>query len=280
MERLEKLMQESPNTLLCHYTTLSGLIGIVDSKCIWASSMHYLNDSAELKHAFSLIQAWLELHLKHERGPCNDLYGALLEALPLFSEFQIFVCSFSALGDTLSQWRGYCPNGIGCSIGFSPDMIKRQSSKQGFRLLRCVYDVDEQKAICEEVLTRACKIANEEKREELRRSAVVDNFFPSFMQIAAAIKNASFAEEQEWRLIGGPFAIEHPQIRFRAGKYAVIPYFEFELAAKSEILQFEQVLVGPNPDPAMSKQSVEYLLKCRNVRCNRIDGYKGTYRGW
>jgi hypothetical protein len=42
----------------------------------------------------------------------------------LFSDLEkidrtnVCVCSFSEKGDLLSQWRGYCPQGVGYSIGF------------------------------------------------------------------------------------------------------------------------------------------------------------------
>lgn len=39
----------SPPPILHHYTTQEGLLGIVESKSIWATNIYYLNDAAEYK---------------------------------------------------------------------------------------------------------------------------------------------------------------------------------------------------------------------------------------
>ena len=101
------------------------------------------------------------------------------------------------------------------------------------------------------------------------------------MQVAPALENPSFEEEREWRLVRGP--LDGPdvgEVRFRPGKYAVIPYREFTLAEKGDPLELEEIIIGPNPDPQQARGSVEYLLKSRNVRCRAIVEYSGTYRNW
>ena len=60
MEEIRKLtgqlFGDTPKGLLYHYTTLTGLLGIVGSKKLWASDIRYMNDSAELKHSADLIR--------------------------------------------------------------------------------------------------------------------------------------------------------------------------------------------------------------------------------
>ena len=52
MVKVEKV---EPNTKsvssLCHYTNLAGLIGILESKQLWASNVAFLNDREELLKA-------------------------------------------------------------------------------------------------------------------------------------------------------------------------------------------------------------------------------------
>jgi len=240
--------------------------------------MQYSNDRTEFRHAVSLIRGLLELHLKMERGPWNDLYGALLDAVSLFSDFHINVGSFSEEGDLLSQWRGYCPKGIGFSLGFDPKTIERQAKEQNFRLMKCEYDERVQRNICEEIIAEACSAANHEIESARRNNAVVDGFISPFLRLAPTLKNISFNEEKEWRVIGGPFAADDPQICFRAGTFAVIPYYKFLLADGREPLRIADVVVGPNPESSLAKNSVEYLLKCHGVECKLVRESPGTYR--
>jgi hypothetical protein len=277
---IKMLQDQRPSDLIYHYTSAQGLIGIVETKCLWASSMQYSNDRAEFRHAASLICGLLQLRLEMERGPWNDLYGTLLGAIPSFSGFHINVGSFSEEGDLLSQWRGYCPKGIGFSLGFDPEIIERQAKKQGFKLMKCEYDPRVQREICDEIIAEACRLGNCETDSTARENAALDGFIPNFLQLAPTLKNVSFKEEKEWRIIGGPFSPNHPRISFRAGTSSVIPYYSFCLADETEPLPLKDVLVGPNPEPSLAKSSLEYLLKSRNVDCDLIRESPGTYRSW
>jgi len=51
----DSLYQEPFPSRLYHYTSLKGLLGILESGCIWASEVRYLNDSAEIAVAFRLM---------------------------------------------------------------------------------------------------------------------------------------------------------------------------------------------------------------------------------
>lgn len=52
----ESLYADTPKELLYHYTTISGLKGIVESQSLWASDVRYMNDSAELQYIISLLK--------------------------------------------------------------------------------------------------------------------------------------------------------------------------------------------------------------------------------
>ncbi|MEJ2699230.1 MAG: hypothetical protein P8Z70_06185, partial [Desulfuromonadales bacterium] len=113
-----------PRETLYHYTTLKGLLGIVESRTLWASDIRYMNDSAEMKHAADLIK--------------KDIARRIAEGHPnpkLLNQFQywighrivhghmLFSASFRSNGNLLSQWRGYSTHGKGVSVGFDPDQV-------------------------------------------------------------------------------------------------------------------------------------------------------------
>jgi hypothetical protein len=274
----------------------------VQSKCLRASGIHYLNDTAEFKHAASIVAALLEAPLRHERGPWNDLYGMLREHLPSYTDHVVFVGSFSEAKDKLSQWRAYCSPGGGFSIGFDPGVIERRARDQDFRLLKCEYDPEKQRAICGKMISEACESAHRKSDPATRETTLDDTFFGLFMVTAPALKNPSFEEEHEWRLVRGPFlrlrniytrpeeeddenfipqlVAKRDDLQFRPGKYAVIPYLNFALADEGARLEVEQIIVGPNPDTLQAKKSIEYFLNNQRVRCKSVDEYSGTYRNW
>jgi hypothetical protein len=48
------LENSDPAEILYHYTSQDGLIGMLNEKTIWASKIHYLNDSKEFALALEL----------------------------------------------------------------------------------------------------------------------------------------------------------------------------------------------------------------------------------
>ncbi len=93
-----------PPPVLYHYTTPSGFLGITETGTIWATGIHYLNDSQEFHHALSLFAS--ELRRRASESPDkNQFFEWLADSVKNIRELKIFVCSFSQDQDLLSQWR-------------------------------------------------------------------------------------------------------------------------------------------------------------------------------
>ena len=51
-----QLFENEPKATLYHYTSLQGLMGIIESRKLRASDVRYMNDSTELTYALNLLQ--------------------------------------------------------------------------------------------------------------------------------------------------------------------------------------------------------------------------------
>ena len=51
LARIDALVRDVPTTPLYHYTNPVGAHGIIEEKSLWATNIHYLNDSKEFGHA-------------------------------------------------------------------------------------------------------------------------------------------------------------------------------------------------------------------------------------
>jgi hypothetical protein len=93
---------------------------------------------------------------------------------------------------------------------------------------------------------------------------------------AGIFKDASFAEESEWRLISRPLSCTVPQYAYRPGKSTVTPYYRFPLA-QDEVghLKLKEIVVGPSPHPNLAERSVHSLL----VKHDLHDGALGEGEG-
>lgn len=94
MTVLDKLQHDSPLTALYHYTTSNGLLGILDSDTLWASKIHYLNDSTEFELALSLATQVLREKLKAKSSDPEKV-RCLLDNIPTISRINVCVASLS-----------------------------------------------------------------------------------------------------------------------------------------------------------------------------------------
>lgn len=151
-------MNLAPPPILYHYTSQAGLLGIIESKCIWATEIHYLNDSSEFQYFFDLVNEvgddLAEEIGRSKEGVSAGVVGRGIATLLSFSnvpgdimKFPYFVTSFTAQGDLLSQWRAYSREDIGYSIGFSSSKLEQMARVNRFRLVECTYDADRHRRI-------------------------------------------------------------------------------------------------------------------------------------
>jgi hypothetical protein len=191
---------------LYHYTTQEGLLAIIKTRQLWASKIQYLNDITEFRHGLMLIQRAL-----HERSPStvDSLTGSYLQQigdrLPRLADLNVFVVSFSEVGDLLSQWRAYGGAGVGYALGLESNRVANLAFHQGFALAACIYDLSEQEKKAKEFVAHQLeyfasvrpKFANESVDNAQQW---IVNLTSEFCQHAVALaplfKDAAFGEER------------------------------------------------------------------------------------
>jgi hypothetical protein len=144
--------EQSPPEILYHYTSQAGLLGIIESKCIWATEIRYLNDASEFQYFLDLVREVRAEFIDEANEPLigyspeqniiSDGISTLMSITTLFNtqvKFPYFVVSFTAQGDLLSQWRAYARDDIGFSIGFSHAKLEQLANRNKFWLVRCTY---------------------------------------------------------------------------------------------------------------------------------------------
>ncbi len=280
-DALDELTAVAPSGgLIFHYTSQQGLLGIIKDKALWLSSIRHLSDAKEFGYAVELARSKLNHRLQAERGPWNGYYGKVLERLDAIDAIQdlvLFVGSFSETADLLSQWRAYAPSGGGFSIGFEHEYLKTMANKQGLRIMKCIYDLREHEAILENLINRAGTLVKNGECEQ-----AVAGFFVGLLRVAPALKDASFYEEREWRVVSDVLNPSDAKPKFRVGKSMLIPYQEFKLAAGGQKMSVSRIIVGPTPHMSLSISSLAYLLSTStNVdQTYSIEHSRVPYRSW
>jgi hypothetical protein len=288
----DKIFARKPDKPIFHYTSQKGLLGIIKTKGLWLTHIYCLNDSTEITHAFNLMKSLIESYIESDALlEDRSLYIYLKELMEDVSKniqrFNLFVFSFSENGDLLSQWRGYCSSG-GYSIGFDYEVLEKflitgDDLPIEVELGKCIYEPSEHKQILTEILNKSVpelkRYIEIEQNPPIAlggkipkfpseyKDALAD-FLLSLLKIAPFIKNESFKEEQEWRLIAT--IADKYDVQFREGSKWIIPYYELALFKDDENLQFREVILGPTIDGNTAMQSLKRLLGALDIKCKVI----------
>jgi hypothetical protein len=226
--------------LLYHYTDQKGLLGILDSKSIWATHFRYLNDTSEGRIVFStaldelnsrvnsdamMLTFGMQPIKRSKKIECEDeeIFSQGVAMLTWVTSPDVFVTSFSEKGDSLSQWRAYSGRSGGYSIGFRLDYLREVGRNflggrsvalaQGAEaLLRCIYyNKREETALKDEVermvtayIGEAAEMAKLPMVEGIQGfrtpAALAIRHFLNLGTRSAITKDDGFREEAEWRL--------------------------------------------------------------------------------
>jgi hypothetical protein len=275
------------NKILFHYTSLEGLLGITSSKSqsIWATNILYLNDASELNYALKLLKDQIrdfQKELGNALMPRYRFFQRLMEFIEgenfvPSGRLGYYVCSFSQEEDLLSQWRGYCPKGTGVSLGFKFSKLKECAQRSGFLIKRCIYKENGQFDQLRKVINSTSDQISSIMTEEREKKLLLD-FILKFMKLAPIFKHPKFEAEREWRIIAGLKSEVTKSIEFRSGQSMIIPYIEIPLPRDGENLYINKIVIGPTHERELSKASIEYLLRSKNVKFDEVQCSTIPYR--
>lgn len=286
---------EEPPSILYHYTTQKGLLGIIKNREVWATDIFYLNDTMERKYAVDLT---LDM-IKWRQKLCSDnppkffastkepekksitpsfpyrysedwiehnMLDDLCYLIQRSKAFHIFVFSLSKKGNLLSQWRGYCPHG-GYSIGFNTSAFGKLMEKKGLRFVKCIYERNDQEEMIKNIIGNYVNDIRSKSDElsdsETMRTKLTVEHLVSFLAIAPELKSDSFKEEKEWRIVTVPLR-ETNFIKFREGKSTIIPYVKISIDDSGN-MPIEEVIISPISHEQLSKNAVKLLLSSNEI---------------
>lgn len=235
------LERELPRGLLYHYTTLDGLLGVIDRDCLWATNVRYFNDLEEFRDAFYRCYRDEFIKCLVPGAPEKTIRHLSDKLLPSEDRYETFLISFTddeavpqeqktKPGDRLSQWRAYSQGTGGFSLGFDHDSIMKCWEGCQFKraegsawIHRCIYSPEQKlKAVAElssdaftalktflnaqinEFIQTNNREPNDDERSELDKQCVIralSEAYADYFLHAARFKNEAFAEELEWRIV-------------------------------------------------------------------------------
>jgi hypothetical protein len=158
-------------------------------------------------------------------------------------------------------------------VGFTREWFTRVKETLGLSLSRCIYDPEDQQRLIQDAIDEFFATnANKEPAHWDRDRGYVDpdrpntfvvlrhagdDFATRLSLIAPLIKEKSFADEREWRLVA-PTVSAH-ELDHRPGRSMLIPYCNIPIGDDDKFDSIREIIVGPTPHPDLSAASVRSL---------------------
>jgi Protein of unknown function (DUF2971) len=251
--------------LLFHYTSIEGFLKIIQTGCIWATQINFLNDYTEGRMFLDALETELRKDaIVAEYSPV-DIAKNVRNAIEEFCWWKIprFSTSFcehlnadEIENGLLSQWRGYAEGGVALAfdkyklLEACANLTKETGWNHALRPVVYVRNIED--------ISKKLEPLNLEMNNVLEFANIVldgniDNIFEkkekfkplidALINIAPFIKHAGFEQEHEYRMTIAPDYFEKTErvrngiktgnwnhsdlsVKFRAGGGRISPYLE------------------------------------------------------
>lgn len=269
--------EADPPQRLWHYTSGAGARGIFTSGTLWAGHLGYMNDSSEFDHAVALsleISRRLRDQLEDHEAGLERWIKYLTDSPPESWKPNVFAVSLSESEDLLSQWRAYGTGGGGpFCIGLPSETLRQQTARtkvprSRWRLVRCIYDLQEQKTMLEELMRANLQWAAESDADphtETSRTGADLEFSALFAGVwgtAPIFKHPAFSEEREWRLVLGPVdPAKLSGVHWVERPHTLAPYVEFPLHEEGGHLDDVRWIAGPGPQQRLAGDALSHVAR-------------------
>lgn len=254
---------------LFHYTDTHGLMGIINSRSLWATDINFLNDSDEFHAGVKTLTAFCQteaLRTAQSTDPVMQAATRLYEILPgiiqnNLTNRDLYITSFSSQGDSLRQWMSYSPQNAGYCLVFDSERLLITRTRGNELKLRCrVETVDYEQGQFERLIAPSVLIDAIERRMKMEGAIekLTLEIANDLMFHCCAIKNGEFSDERETRLVVQSTMKRDHRTRHRARSGVIIPYIEYPI----ELSWIKRIIIGPNINMPLARRGLgDFLVK-------------------
>lgn len=226
---------------------------------LWASSLAYMNDPAELETgvavAVKLFKDEFDIDLRVKQGIIEKVQN------------DTYVTSLTPNVDCLPMWNMYGNNGHGVALGFDSTILTKSAN---VRLFKCLYNTTST------IRSFIKKWKNDEpdKIEKfLMKELSIDiSDYPLYLLLNLMLlsKDKGYSYEKEVRAI---MSSKEP-VKYRYGRGYIIPYKEYNLPAQA----LRKIWIGPSIDQETAYRSVRTYLDYLGLNHVQIETSLIPYR--
>lgn len=270
-----RIEQCDPNGLLYHYTSPSGLIGILNSQKVWLSDSDYLNDSSE---SYYFYEVYHEVDRKERESRKEENFRLNAGILPYFHSSQYnrsritserkpekrYIVSFSLDKDNLGLWNYYTKTqgSVGYTIGFSNSVLNTAlETEYDIVQGKVIYDYDVQINYLQELIDDYWRLY-QKLRHTYQRKYLFLKLERNVVLYSVFMKDSAFENEKEYRF--AVIEVGNTKLAdklFREVNGAFVPYITTPIDVKA----IREVGISPTHRGGFVTRSLEELLAAKKI---------------
>jgi hypothetical protein len=300
-------LHERPPATLYHYTTADGLIGILQSRQIWATNVRFMNDTSELGYGIRMVRDIFDdvrrqaadLGARQARlfgFVCDGIFAMLDDAERNTKHYAV---SFCGNGNLLSQWRGYGQAGGGFALGMASSALRNFEAEilpnppvdpglLGVFLRKVIYEPQVQQQLVRDWIAfllgwlHSRRVAGDETPEAVWTGEPANAVARLLYEALVCFKHPGFAEEEEWRLIqqGRIGRQDVCRVTFRARSGRIVSYSPLTYRSRGgqrrnaeppwNDFPLSAVTFGPTLDGEAAERALRLLLESQGFDAGQV----------
>ncbi len=266
-----------PDTVLYHYTSPAGLLGILNSSSFWMSDSDFLNDSSESNYFYDLYNIATPYAGETRKEETFRLSAGMFSYYhtstywtPRQTSNRIketrYILSMTFDRDNVNLWSYYTKNayGIGYSLGFKEDMFNsliRQDEEETLLSGKVIYDSERQMQLLSELYEDYWELYNTLKHT-YQREYLYAKMEDNIVRYSVFMKNPVFSHENEYRVAVVRLGTNSTQQRlFREMNGAFIPYITQSINLRDVV----EIGISPTHRTDFVAKSLRELLEAKGI---------------
>lgn len=238
---------------LFHYTDAYAAMSILEKQQIWMTDIRFLNDSQEFHDGVGFVQRAIGKIATDDQRPHMITARQYLNGLNIelfvreLKQKPKFLCSFSQVGDLLSQWRSYGD--------YAVEFDRLELSKY-LNLFDCVYSEEQKhKQADEKVGEIFANFASGARAHAIPERGSVEFAQDKLVSQCLIFKSTYFDEEREVRSTVTKETFSE-DINYRVKGGILIPYVPYEFP----LYCIKSIHIGPMANQQLAKESMQMFI--------------------
>jgi hypothetical protein len=254
-----------------HYCSVGAAIQIIPSRTLWASNVAHSNDPSEIRYGQALLRTVIRQSFPH---------FAFRGLFQLVAEIDFYAACFSAEGDLLPQWRAYCGNGRGVSLGALTSVLAQHKS---MLFVRVEYDPVKQRQLVAATVNIYQPSILAAAGNNNKLAAFLGELALHFVVLKGMFKSPAYKSEREYRLFNTlprTYAAHATPLKYRAAGSSgaiLVPYYDVSVSnsrAPQAPTPFCDIVMGPCLPFRNTRDGLRLLLDQWNLPSAQISRSK------